>query len=87
MSRSSRRIFRKSSPSRLQGQEIITDRLFTDPVTNRQIEKYNDVEFFKHQHRLALRNLGKIAAHSIKESIAVGGYAGFAKASDDHDAG
>ncbi len=62
------------------GQEIITDRLFTDPVTNQMIEKYSDVKFFKHQHRLALRNLGKIAAHSIQEFIAVGGYAGLAKA-------
>ncbi|MGB5108057.1 MAG: NADH-ubiquinone oxidoreductase-F iron-sulfur binding region domain-containing protein [Candidatus Zixiibacteriota bacterium] len=64
----------------IEGQEIITERLFTDPVTNQKIEKYGDVEFFKHQHRLALRNLGKIAAHSIKESIASGGYTGFAKA-------
>ncbi len=64
----------------IQGSEIIKDRLFTDPATNQQIEKYNDVNFFKHQHRLALRNLGKISAHSIKEAIAAGGYAGFAKA-------
>ncbi len=51
----------------IQGQEIITDRLFTDPVTNKKIEKYHDVTFFTHQHRIALRNLGKIAAHSINE--------------------
>ncbi len=64
----------------IEGTEIIEDRLYTDPVAQKKIERYNDVGFFKHQHRLALRNLGKIAAHSIKEAIAAGGYAAFAKA-------
>lgn len=64
----------------IEGSEIITDRLYVDPVTNEKIERYNDVKFFKHQHRLALRNLGKIAAHSIREFIASGGYRALGKA-------
>ncbi len=62
------------------GDTIVDKLLYTDPVKNEKIEHYNDVEFFKHQQRLALRNLGKIAAHSIKEYIAVGGYQSLAKA-------
>ena len=64
--------------------EVIEPLLYTNPVTGDKVERYQDVSFFTHQHRIALRNLGKIAAHDIKEYIAVGGYqaqlAGFAKA-------
>ncbi|MCC6961927.1 MAG: NAD(P)H-dependent oxidoreductase subunit E, partial [candidate division Zixibacteria bacterium] len=64
----------------IEGDEIITDRLYTDPVANQKVERYGDVKFFKHQHRLALRNLGKIAAHSLTEALAAGGYKALAKA-------
>ncbi len=62
------------------GNGTIESLLYTNPVTGKKIEHYDDVEFFKHQRRLALRNLGKIAAHSIREYIAVGGYQSLAKA-------
>ncbi|MDF1544000.1 MAG: NADH-ubiquinone oxidoreductase-F iron-sulfur binding region domain-containing protein [bacterium] len=60
--------------------EVIESLLFAEPKSGEKIEKYGDVDFFKHQHRLALRNLGKISADSIIEYISVGGYKAFAKA-------
>ena len=59
---------------------IIEKHLYTDPTTGEKIERYQDVGFFSHQYRLALRNLGKIAANDIREYIAVGGYQALAKA-------
>ena len=41
---------------------------------------YNDVSFYKHQHRLVLRNCGRINPEDIDESLARGAYAGLAKA-------
>jgi NADH-quinone oxidoreductase subunit F len=59
--------------------EIVEKHLYTDPVTGNKIERYSDVSFFSHQTRIALRNLGKIAAHKIEDYIAVDGYTALAK--------
>jgi NADH-quinone oxidoreductase subunit F len=59
--------------------QVIEGLLYTDPVTKTKIERYPDVPFFSHQQRIALRNLGKIAANDIREYIAVGGYQALAK--------
>jgi len=61
------------------GSEVIEPLLYTNPVTGNKVERYQDVSFFTHQHRIALRNLGKIAAHDIRDYVAVGGYQGLAK--------
>jgi len=54
--------------------EIVEKHLYTNPVDGQKIERYHDVDFFKHQKRLALRNLGKIAPHDINDYIAEDGY-------------
>lgn len=59
--------------------EILSPLLYKDPVTEHRIEKYHDVNFFAHQSRIALRNLGKIAANDIREYIAVEGYQALAR--------
>ncbi|MEA1981857.1 MAG: NADH-ubiquinone oxidoreductase-F iron-sulfur binding region domain-containing protein, partial [candidate division Zixibacteria bacterium] len=59
--------------------EIIEKLLFTNPVDKKKITDYHDIPFFKHQKRIALKNLGKISAHSIDEYIAYGGYQALAK--------
>ncbi len=64
----------------LERDEVLDKHLYTDPVTGKKIERYGDVSFFSHQHRIALRNLGKIAAHDIRDYIAVDGYQGLCKA-------
>ncbi|HKK21684.1 MAG TPA: (2Fe-2S) ferredoxin domain-containing protein, partial [candidate division Zixibacteria bacterium] len=46
----------------IESDTVVDKLLYTDPVKKEKIEHYGEVEFFKHQQRLALRNLGKIAA-------------------------
>jgi len=63
----------------IENDETIEKLLYTDPQNGEKIERYNDVSFFSHQRRIALRNLGKIAAHDINDYIAVDGYQALAK--------
>jgi NADH-quinone oxidoreductase subunit F len=60
--------------------ETISELLYVDPSTERPIEKYQDIAFYSHQRRLALRNLGQISATSIDDYIAAGGYEALARA-------
>ncbi len=60
--------------------EVIQRLLYRDPNTKKRIERYADIPFYSKQHRLALRNIGKIDPGSIDDYLAVGGYAGLAKA-------
>jgi NADH-quinone oxidoreductase subunit F len=51
------------------------ERLFyRDPVTNEAIPTYSQVNFYKKQKRLILRNCGHINPERIDDYIAVGGY-------------
>jgi len=51
------------------------ERLFyRDPVTNEAIPTYNQVNFYKKQKRLILRNCGHINPERIDDYIAAGGY-------------
>ncbi len=54
--------------------EIIERMLFKNPKTKERIKSYHDIDFYKKQMRLALRNLGKIDPDSIEDYIAEGGY-------------
>ena len=59
----------------------LVDRLlYTDPKTGKVIPDYHDIEFYKRQQRIALRNLGRINQYSIDDYIAYGGYQALAKA-------
>jgi len=60
--------------------EVVTDLLYTDPKTGQTIERYADIDFYSRQHRIALRNLGKISQYDIRDYIAQGGYQALAKA-------
>ncbi len=64
----------------LLGGEVITNLLYKDPVSNQRIEKYEEVPFYKHQVRVAMRNIGRIDPTSILDAIAEGAYSGLAKA-------
>ncbi len=63
----------------LEHDEILESLLYSDPSNGHKVERYNDLPFFSMQHRIALRHLGKIAAHSIDEYIADGGYQALAR--------
>lgn len=60
--------------------DVISDLLYTDPKTNQTIEHYADIDFYSRQHRVALRNLGKINQYDVRDYIAHGGYQALAKA-------
>jgi NADH-quinone oxidoreductase subunit F len=54
--------------------------LYHDPTTGQVIPRYSDVNFYKNQQRLILRNCGHINPEKIEEYIAHGGYEALQKA-------
>ena len=59
--------------------EVVEKLLCEDPHTKQKIEKYKDIDFYRKQTRIALRNLGHIDPKNIEDYIAVDGYAAVAK--------
>ena len=53
--------------------------MFSVPTTHEVIEKVKDIDFFKGQTRIALRNTGYIDPDKIEEYIAKNGYAALGK--------
>src|SRR4030042_1587570 len=47
--------------------------LYADPKTGEHIVHDHDIPFYKYQHRLVLRNIGKIDPADIRDTLAVGG--------------
>jgi NADH-quinone oxidoreductase subunit F len=67
------------SETLVQGKTV--DRLlYVDPQSQKKIARHDEIPFYKHQFRIALRNNGRIDPTNIREYIANGGYAGLAKA-------
>jgi (2Fe-2S) ferredoxin len=64
----------------LQKGEIIPRLLYKDPNTKKQVETYGKIPFYSKQHRIALRNIGKIDPRDIEDYLAIGGYRSLAKA-------
>jgi NADH-quinone oxidoreductase subunit F len=62
------------------GGEIIPGLLYKNPVDGQRIEQYAEIPFYKHQVRVAMRNIGRIDPIDILDAIAEGAYAGLAKA-------
>jgi NADH:ubiquinone oxidoreductase subunit F (NADH-binding)/(2Fe-2S) ferredoxin/Pyruvate/2-oxoacid:ferredoxin oxidoreductase delta subunit len=60
--------------------EIIERLIYTDKATSEMIAEYSEIPFYKHQHRIALRNIGAIDPTNINDYILAGGYAGLVKA-------
>lgn len=54
--------------------------MFKDRITEEMVPHYNDIDFYKKQNRIVLRNCGFINPENIKEYIARGGYEALAKA-------
>jgi NADH-quinone oxidoreductase subunit F len=64
----------------LVGGEVIPGLLYKDPVSGERVEKYEEVPFYRHQVRVAMRNIGRIDPTDILDAIAQGAYSGVAKA-------
>ena len=54
--------------------------MYVPPEEREPVPRMRDIEFFKHQRLIVLRNRGRIDPESIDESIAYDGYAAAAKA-------
>ncbi|MFN2364767.1 MAG: hypothetical protein ABR596_10730, partial [Halarsenatibacteraceae bacterium] len=50
-----------------------------------QIPRYKDLDFYKKQKRIALKNCGRINPESIEDYIANGGYEALGKAITELD--
>ena len=64
----------------LVGGELIPGLLYKDPVSGERVEQYEEVPFYRHQVRVAMRNIGRIDPTDILDAIAQGAYSGVAKA-------
>lgn len=58
---------------------IVTELLYKDSTENGQIKSINEVDFYKKQMRVALRNCGVINPENIEEYIAYDGYQALGK--------
>lgn len=54
--------------------KIVERLLYEEPRTKAKIAKYDDIPFYKNQHRIVLRNCGLIDPENIEEYIARNGY-------------
>ncbi len=58
---------------------VVTRLLYNETVTDEGIKSLNETEFYKKQHRIALRNCGVINPENIEEYIGTGGYEALGK--------
>jgi len=64
----------------LVGGEVMPNLLYKNPVDGERVELYEEIPFYKHQVRVAMRNIGHVDPTDILDAVAVGAYAGLAKA-------
>jgi NADH-quinone oxidoreductase subunit F len=62
------------------GGEVISSLIYKDPATKERIEQYHEIPFYKHQVRVAMRNIGRIDPTDLADAVAHDAYAGLAKA-------
>jgi len=60
--------------SHLRDHQVVSRLLYIDPVTGQAIPHYSDINFFKRQERIILRNCGHINPEEIDDYINCGGY-------------
>lgn len=58
---------------------VVTRLLYNETVTDDGIKSLNETDFYKKQHRIALRNCGVINPENIEEYIGTGGYEALGK--------
>lgn len=62
------------------GEEIVERLLYVDPASGEKVQKQDDINFYKKQHRIALYGCGTIDPENIDEALGFGAYSGLAKA-------
>jgi NADH-quinone oxidoreductase subunit F len=63
--------------------EIIDRLLYVNPNTNEHCKGVHEIPFYSKQHRILLKNCGKVDAESINEYIQTGGYFMASKAANE----
>ncbi len=63
----------------LVGGKVVEDLLYEDSLTNKKIPLYKDINFYKKQNRIVLKNCGLIDPEDIDDYIEHGGYKAFKK--------
>lgn len=58
---------------------IVNRLLFKEPMTAEAVPFYKDIDFYRKQHRIVLRNCGHINPDSLEEYIGADGYEALAK--------
>ena len=58
---------------------IVERLLYKAPITEESVPDYEQINFYKKQHRQVLKNCGRINPDSLEEYIAADGYEGLAK--------
>ncbi|MEG1641510.1 MAG: NADH-quinone oxidoreductase subunit NuoF [Synergistaceae bacterium] len=58
---------------------VVERLLYKEPGTTVQVPNYDDISFYKKQHRLVLKNCGHINPDSFEEYVAADGYEALAK--------
>ena len=59
--------------------EVINRLLYRDPKTKKRVKSHHQIDFYKKQHKIALRNIGEIDPASIDDYIDRDGYEQSAK--------
>ena len=59
--------------------KVVTDLVYDETITDEGFISINETPFYKHQHRIALRNCGIINPEEIDEYIAKDGYQALGK--------
>jgi len=54
--------------------EIIKRLLYRDPKSKKRFQSYYEIDFYKKQHKIALRNIGEIDPGSIEDYLSRDGY-------------
>ena len=58
----------------LRDHQVVSRLLYTDPETGQTVPHYSDINFYKKQERVILRNCGHINPEKIDDYLASGGY-------------
>lgn len=64
----------------LRDNRVVSRLLYTDPVTGQAIPRYSDINFYRKQERIVLRNCGHINPEKIDDYLVCGGYQALRKA-------
>ena len=60
--------------------ELINRLLYRDPQSKKRFKSHHEIDFYKKQHKIALRHIGEIDPASIGDYLSCGGYQALQKA-------